>query len=73
MNDGASWNTKESEFALARRLMDGGVFLHPGEEHCARPGWFRLVFTQNQHVLKVGLKRYNIYPNLIHSLLMVCV
>ncbi|KAJ5942018.1 hypothetical protein N7516_002186 [Penicillium verrucosum] len=45
------------EFALAQRLVDAGVFLHPGEEHSRNVGWFRLVFSQEEETLKEGLNR----------------
>jgi len=45
------------EFALAERFLDAGVFLHPGEEHGKKPGWFRLVFSHEEEVLKEGLRR----------------
>lgn len=46
------------EFALARKLYDAGIFLHPREEHAGRPGWFRLVYTQDPDVITEGMKRY---------------
>jgi 1-aminocyclopropane-1-carboxylate synthase len=54
--DGIS--TQEQEFALAQKLVDAGVFLHPGEEHGKDAGWFRLVFSQEESALKEGLNRY---------------
>ncbi|KAL4774186.1 pyridoxal phosphate-dependent transferase [Aspergillus nidulans var. acristatus] len=52
-----SLQTQEHEFALAQRLLDNGLFLHPGEEHSKEPGWFRLVFSHDEHVLREGLQR----------------
>lgn len=49
----------ESEYELAQRLLDAGVGLHPCEEHFEKPGYFRLVFSQEKHVLEEGLKRYS--------------
>ncbi|EKV07169.1 hypothetical protein PDIG_74430 [Penicillium digitatum PHI26] len=46
---------RNREFALAQRLVDAGVFLHPGEEHSMEIGWFRLVFSQEEDTLKEGL------------------
>lgn len=46
------------EFELAQRLLDGGIGLHPCEEHNEERGWFRLVFSQETEILQVGLKRY---------------
>ncbi|KAH6900785.1 pyridoxal phosphate-dependent transferase [Thelonectria olida] len=46
-----------AEFALARKLKDAGVFLHPREEHSAKPGWFRLVYTQDATTVTEGLRR----------------
>ncbi|KAJ5840763.1 uncharacterized protein N7525_005951 [Penicillium rubens] len=48
---------RNREFALAQRLVDAGVFLHPGEEHSRSIGWFRLVFSQEEDTLKEGLNR----------------
>ncbi|CAG7916117.1 unnamed protein product [Penicillium olsonii] len=48
---------KEREFSLAQRILDAGVFLHPGEEHSKDVGWFRLVFSQEEVILKEGLRR----------------
>ncbi|KAG2418071.1 hypothetical protein HFD88_001171 [Aspergillus terreus] len=48
---------QEKEFALAQRFLDAGVFLHPGEEHSKTPGWFRMVFSQDEEVLEEGLRR----------------
>ncbi|KAL2865539.1 pyridoxal phosphate-dependent transferase [Aspergillus lucknowensis] len=48
---------KEREFTLAQSFLDNGLFLHPGEEHCKDPGWFRLVYSHEEHVLREGLRR----------------
>lgn len=49
----------ESEYELAQRLLAAGVGLHPCEEHFEKPGHFRLVFSQERHILEEGLKRYS--------------
>ncbi|KAJ6149097.1 Pyridoxal phosphate-dependent transferase major region subdomain 2 [Penicillium samsonianum] len=54
---GAAISPQNREFALAQRLVDAGVFLHPGEEHSRDIGWFRLVFSQEEETLKEGLNR----------------
>ncbi|KAJ5532874.1 hypothetical protein N7494_009426 [Penicillium frequentans] len=54
-NDGSP--TQEQEYALAQKLVDAGVFLHPGEEHGKSPGWFRLVFSHDEITLREGLRR----------------
>ncbi|KAJ5659809.1 hypothetical protein N7507_006260 [Penicillium longicatenatum] len=54
-NDGSP--AQEQEFALAQKLVDAGVFLHPGEEHGKDLGWFRLVFSQDENTLREGLRR----------------
>lgn len=46
------------EFALAKRLREAGVFLHPREEHSLEPGWFRIVYTQDPRTVTEGLQRY---------------
>ncbi|KAJ5374663.1 hypothetical protein N7517_006669 [Penicillium concentricum] len=48
---------RQREFALAQSLVDAGVFLHPAEEHSQDIGWFRLVFSQEEEILKEGLDR----------------
>lgn len=50
-------NTNEREFALAKKFLDAGVFIHPGEEHGKLPGWFRLVYSHEEEVLQEGLRR----------------
>ncbi|KAM0562748.1 hypothetical protein ACHAPJ_001588 [Fusarium lateritium] len=45
------------EFALAKKLSEAGVFLHPREEHSLEPGWFRLVYTQDPRTVTEGLQR----------------
>ena len=46
------------EYALAKHLLDSGVFLHPGEEHYDEPGWFRLVYAASTtETLEEGLRR----------------
>ncbi|KAL6821289.1 pyridoxal phosphate-dependent transferase [Trichoderma camerunense] len=50
------------EFSLAQKLLDGGVFLHPGEEHALEAGWFRLVYTHDPRIVREGIRR-------IHSVL----
>jgi 1-aminocyclopropane-1-carboxylate synthase len=52
-----SADLREQEYALAQRLLDGGVGLHPCEEHGEEPGHFRLVFSQPREVLDEGLRR----------------
>lgn len=47
----------EREFALAKKFLDAGVFIHPGEEHGKAPGWFRLVYSHEEEVLQEGLRR----------------
>ncbi|CAF3506030.1 unnamed protein product [Fusarium graminearum] len=44
------------EFALAKRLREAGVFLHPREEHSLEPGWFRIVYTQDPRTVTEGLQ-----------------
>jgi 1-aminocyclopropane-1-carboxylate synthase len=46
-----------ADFALARKLIAAGVYLHPREEHPLEPGWFRLVFNWPEHILAEGLQR----------------
>jgi 1-aminocyclopropane-1-carboxylate synthase len=53
----SSLTDQEREFSLAQKFYDAGIFLHPGEEHSKDPGWFRLVFTQEDDVLLEGLRR----------------
>ncbi|UQC81736.1 1-aminocyclopropane-1-carboxylate synthase [Colletotrichum lupini] len=55
--EGEYESDRDREFALAERFVERGVFLHPGEEHCLAPGWFRLVYTQEENIVAEGLKR----------------
>jgi histidinol-phosphate/aromatic aminotransferase/cobyric acid decarboxylase-like protein len=48
--------TADPEFDLSQRLLDGGVFLHPKEEH-GEMGWYRMVYTQDARVVAEGLQR----------------
>ncbi|GLA36365.1 hypothetical protein AnigIFM63309_002463 [Aspergillus niger] len=50
-------STYPPEFTLAQKFVDAGVFLHPCEEHGKVPGWFRLIFAQEEDVLREGLRR----------------
>ncbi|KAH3992154.1 hypothetical protein HBH98_219580 [Parastagonospora nodorum] len=47
----------ERECMLAQKLVDGGVFLHPREEHSIRPGWFRVVYTMEKVFMAEGMRR----------------
>jgi len=49
---------RDSEYALAQKLLDGGVGIHPGEENCEKLGQFRLVFSGfDRDTLVEGLRR----------------
>lgn len=49
---------REQEFKLAQHLVSYGIFLLPGEEHCEKSGWFRLVFASlSDDELAEGLRR----------------
>ncbi|KAH7420243.1 putative aspartate aminotransferase [Cadophora sp. MPI-SDFR-AT-0126] len=50
----------EREFALAQKLLDAGVGVHPCEEHGENPGHFRLVFSQDRDTLAEGLSRFGL-------------
>jgi 1-aminocyclopropane-1-carboxylate synthase len=48
---------QEREFALAQKLLGGGVGLHPCEEHNGEAGYCRLVFSSfDKSTLAEGLK-----------------
>ncbi|KAI0137052.1 pyridoxal phosphate-dependent transferase [Xylariales sp. AK1849] len=47
---------QEPDFELAQRLLNAGIALHANEEH-GRPGWFRMVYTQDPRTITEGLKR----------------
>lgn len=50
-----SW---EAEAALSQKLREGGVALTSGTELTSeQPGWFRLIFSQEEDVLREGMKR----------------
>ncbi|EZF23621.1 hypothetical protein H112_03701 [Trichophyton rubrum D6] len=50
---------KDKEFALAERFSEGGLFLHPSEENGMEPGWFRLVYTNEEELIVEGIRRLN--------------
>ncbi|KXJ88325.1 putative aspartate aminotransferase [Microdochium bolleyi] len=50
---------QDPEFALAQKFLDAGVFLHPKEEHGGW-GWFRIVYTQERHIVTEGLRRMEV-------------
>ncbi|CRG88865.1 hypothetical protein PISL3812_05900 [Talaromyces islandicus] len=56
-SNGQQIGENDAEYALAQRLLDGGVGLHPCEEHGESRGHFRLVFSQEKEVLEEGLRR----------------
>jgi hypothetical protein len=56
----------EPEYELAQKLLDGGVGLHPREEHHEEIGWFRLVFSQEMDTLKEALHRSIIRQRYLH-------
>ncbi|KAH8805356.1 acc synthase [Xylogone sp. PMI_703] len=45
------------ENAISQKLIEHGVFMHPGEENSEQPGWFRLVFALPKDELEVAMKR----------------
>lgn len=47
----------DAEFELSQKLLDGGIFLHPKEEH-GEKGWYRMVYTQDPRTVAEGLNRY---------------
>lgn len=57
---------ENAEFALAKKLQEAGVFLHPREEHSTRPGWFRLVYTHDPRMVTEGLRRYSRQFQIVH-------
>ncbi|KAF2460669.1 pyridoxal phosphate-dependent transferase [Lineolata rhizophorae] len=47
-----------SEMALWEQLMQNKVFMTPGRgQQAEEPGYFRLIFSQPEHVIKVGMQR----------------
>lgn len=42
----------------AKKMLDAGVGLHPGEEHAENEGQFLLVFSQEQQILAEGRRWY---------------
>ncbi|KAK5867635.1 hypothetical protein PBY51_012105 [Eleginops maclovinus] len=50
----------EEELYLWRRFLRHKVVLSAGQAfYCSTPGWFRIVFSDQQHHLQLGLKRMN--------------
>lgn len=50
--------SQDAEEELARRVLDGGVFLNPAAEFAEKPGWFRLIYSQDAVKIKEGVRRY---------------
>ncbi|XP_037623548.1 1-aminocyclopropane-1-carboxylate synthase-like protein 1 [Sebastes umbrosus] len=52
-------STFEEELSLWRRFLRHKVVLSCGQGFsCSTPGWFRIVFANQQHHLQLGLKRF---------------
>jgi 1-aminocyclopropane-1-carboxylate synthase len=67
--DGSKEESREREFKLAQHFVDNKVFLHPGEEHCQKVGWFRIVYARlSQEILVEGLGRLVIIIFMFHLL-----
>ncbi|OBT68851.1 hypothetical protein VE03_02044 [Pseudogymnoascus sp. 23342-1-I1] len=54
--DGGQTDT-EREKNLTDRLLEGGVFLNAGAEWAERPGWFRLIFSDEKGKVEEGVRR----------------
>ena len=51
----------DAENDLTKRMIEHKVFLTSGQSMFAEePGWYRLIFSQDKHVLEEGLKRYEL-------------
>ncbi|XP_054998247.1 1-aminocyclopropane-1-carboxylate synthase-like protein 1 [Sorex araneus] len=51
--------TFEEEARLWRRFLDHKVLLSPGRAFaCVEPGWFRVVFSDQAHRLRLGMQRF---------------
>ncbi|XP_068947195.1 LOW QUALITY PROTEIN: 1-aminocyclopropane-1-carboxylate synthase-like protein 1 [Petaurus breviceps papuanus] len=51
-------DTFEEEFSLWSRFLDHKVLLFRGKDfECKEPGWFRLVFSDKIHRLRLGMQR----------------
>ncbi|XP_041650789.1 1-aminocyclopropane-1-carboxylate synthase-like protein 1 [Cheilinus undulatus] len=49
----------EEELALWRSIQRHKVFISCGQAFfCSTPGWFRIIFAEEQHRLELGLKRF---------------
>jgi len=58
MHNVSNGDERSAEQALAKKLIDNKVFLTPGQELSSEePGWFRLIFSQQEQVLREGLNR----------------
>ena len=57
-NCGSAKDAWDAENQLSQRMMEHKVFLTPGGlMFAAEPGWFRLIFSQDKHVLEEGVGR----------------
>ncbi|XP_049746885.1 1-aminocyclopropane-1-carboxylate synthase-like protein 1 [Elephas maximus indicus] len=53
-----SKGTFEEEMLLWRRFLDNKVLLSSGKAfECIEPGWFRFIFADNAHQLRLGMQR----------------
>ena len=56
--DAAFKNGWERERALSRKFVEHKVYLTEGEQLTAEePGFFRLIFSQEEQTLRTGMKR----------------
>ncbi|KAH7386627.1 pyridoxal phosphate-dependent transferase [Phaeosphaeria sp. MPI-PUGE-AT-0046c] len=55
--EGEGRSVFERECMLAQKMLEVGVFLHPGEEHGVREGWYRIVYTLDKRVVEEGMER----------------
>ena len=55
MDPDAEWRM---EAILAKRMFEHKVFITPGKDQCAEePGWFRIIFSQDEKAVEEGLSR----------------
>eukprot|EP00112_Aurelia_sp_Birch-Aquarium-sp1_P009766 Seg212.9 transcript_id=Seg212.9/GoldUCD/mRNA.D3Y31 product="putative inactive 1-aminocyclopropane-1-carboxylate synthase-like protein 2" protein_id=Seg212.9/GoldUCD/D3Y31 len=50
--------SKEGELDLMDKFLDNGIYITPGVAfHAPEYGWFRIIFSRNEHDIKVGVTR----------------
>jgi aspartate/methionine/tyrosine aminotransferase len=55
--EGRERGREERERVLSERILEGGVWLNPGQERGELPGWFRLIYSHPRGKIEEGVRR----------------